>query len=691
MALIEFDFNGEKINIPINKETPMEQVLNIFEEKAGVNKNNLVFLYSGKKMNNYQLTFDQIANRLDKERSKMNIVVTEMENNKINTNVNDYNSNLFDFTQNLSETNYSTNLLDPQIYSSTESNSAVNIINSSPEYITNTYSEPILYDNYDNTTVTETPLYSNTIANSEVTTPTIIDSSEPIFSQIISELVDNSNTIQNLNTTSMEETPINISSELNTSPPFITTEISNEPIYTTTTISQVQQIPFRQVPTRSYSTTIQEPQEYTNPTIVRPTIVRSEITELPQYNNNNININTSSSQSPLYNPPIFINNDSESQIYTTSVNQQSPYYSRYNPVLNNEFPNEIRNISTSSSPQQIKESIPIQPNLTFFSESNNYNNEPKNIEPLNPGGVVGLPPGTLVPVRLGNSIVYVKTLPLNFGEKDRENNFSNLVPIPIKRSSYSNNNLFNSSNEKPLSSYNSPKFIRIKDKNSPEIPSLSKKPISSLFNESSFSPNNILFNSSNEKPLSGYNSPKFIRIKNKNSPEIPSPIENLFNSSNKKDSSKYDSPLRTIFRNDNKPIESIPFKSPLSSNNNLFNSSNEKPLFGCNCPMCTRLRNENKREIPTFNVSSSPPKNNLFKSSKEESPPSLRRYNRTYKALSDRKNIRDKPKKRIFNLFGLDPRYDIEAIDINEAFGVWPYGIRDKKKRNHKNITILLD
>ena len=83
MASIEFDFNGEKINIPTKKETTMEQVLNIFEEKAGVNKNNLVFLYSGKKMNNYQLTFDQIANKLDKERNKMNIVVIEMENRKL--------------------------------------------------------------------------------------------------------------------------------------------------------------------------------------------------------------------------------------------------------------------------------------------------------------------------------------------------------------------------------------------------------------------------------------------------------------------------------------------------------------------------------------------------------------------------------------------------------------------------------
>ena len=303
MASIEFDFNGEKINIPFEKETTIEQILKIFEEKAGANKNNLIFLYSGNKMTNYQLTFDQIANKLDKERNKMNIVVTEMENKELNKKDNDYNnSNLFDFTQNLSETNYTFNVIDEPIYSSTEQDSTINMINNNPEYLINTESEAILYDN---ATVTEIP----------VNTPTNIYSPEPIISQNISEQLDSSNIIQDLNintnsistpieyTTSIEEIPINISSETNTSTPLVTTEIQNEPIYTTTTttVSQpaistvrqistsrpqtpvVQQIPVQQVPIQSYTTTIQESQESTNPVVIRPTIVIPERPESLEY------------------------------------------------------------------------------------------------------------------------------------------------------------------------------------------------------------------------------------------------------------------------------------------------------------------------------------------------------------------------------------------------------------------------
>lgn len=263
----------------------------------------------------------------------------------------------------------------------------------------------------------------------------------------------------------------------------------------------------------------------------------------------------------------------------------------------------------------------------------------------------------------GNSIVYLPTLPLNFWEKDeefqrknRENNFSNIVPLSTIRSSSSNNNLFNSLDKKPLSTSNSPKLIRIRNKNNPEIPIPIKKPISLLFSESNFSPDN-----------------------------------NLFNSSNKKDTSKCNCPLCTIFRNDNgpiKPIEPIPFKRPLYTNNNLFNSLDEKPSSGCNCPKLTRLRNKNKLEI-LFSESSSASKNNLFKSSKEKSRLSLRRNNKTDKPLSDPKYIRDKPKIRIINPFGIDPGYILEEIDINEAFGVKPKGIRDKKKRKYRNIIIF--
>lgn len=50
MVLIEFDYNGEKIIIQIEKETKIGEIFNKFGKKLGINTNFLFFLYSG---NNY--------------------------------------------------------------------------------------------------------------------------------------------------------------------------------------------------------------------------------------------------------------------------------------------------------------------------------------------------------------------------------------------------------------------------------------------------------------------------------------------------------------------------------------------------------------------------------------------------------------------------------------------------------------
>ena len=76
MALVEFNYEGKSINIQCNRYDTMGSIFHQFITKADVNPNSVSFLYNGKMISNNNLSFVQIANIFDKQRNKMNIVVT---------------------------------------------------------------------------------------------------------------------------------------------------------------------------------------------------------------------------------------------------------------------------------------------------------------------------------------------------------------------------------------------------------------------------------------------------------------------------------------------------------------------------------------------------------------------------------------------------------------------------------------
>ena len=88
MAQIDFSFNGKLTTIQCNINDKFKDIINNYATKTGNDINLLYFLYSGQKIENYELTFNEISNKLDKERNKMNIQINKIkienkDNNKI--------------------------------------------------------------------------------------------------------------------------------------------------------------------------------------------------------------------------------------------------------------------------------------------------------------------------------------------------------------------------------------------------------------------------------------------------------------------------------------------------------------------------------------------------------------------------------------------------------------------------------
>ena len=84
MAEVIFTYEGVITMIQCEIYNKMEDIINKFLVKIKNKGNNLYYLYNGTKIN-YELTFNEQANDIDKNRKKMNIIVTENEkdNNKI--------------------------------------------------------------------------------------------------------------------------------------------------------------------------------------------------------------------------------------------------------------------------------------------------------------------------------------------------------------------------------------------------------------------------------------------------------------------------------------------------------------------------------------------------------------------------------------------------------------------------------
>ena len=76
---IEFTYNGAPFIIQCEKDVKIKDIYKSFRYKAKAEGKQLIYLYNGAKLENDELTFNDLANRLDKDRNKMNILVIEGE------------------------------------------------------------------------------------------------------------------------------------------------------------------------------------------------------------------------------------------------------------------------------------------------------------------------------------------------------------------------------------------------------------------------------------------------------------------------------------------------------------------------------------------------------------------------------------------------------------------------------------
>ena len=77
MAEVEFQYNGISTVIQCQEEQKMADICNIFIKKSNIDENNINYFYDGKGGTQFDksLSFKQMANSLDKQRKKMNILV----------------------------------------------------------------------------------------------------------------------------------------------------------------------------------------------------------------------------------------------------------------------------------------------------------------------------------------------------------------------------------------------------------------------------------------------------------------------------------------------------------------------------------------------------------------------------------------------------------------------------------------
>ena len=79
-AIVIFIFEGINIKIQCSTDDLMKDICQKYANKIGRNINSLVFLYGGSNLN-FQLSFKEQANIIDKERNEMNVLVYKMKTN----------------------------------------------------------------------------------------------------------------------------------------------------------------------------------------------------------------------------------------------------------------------------------------------------------------------------------------------------------------------------------------------------------------------------------------------------------------------------------------------------------------------------------------------------------------------------------------------------------------------------------
>ena len=81
-ALVEFNYKGTQTKIYCKEDDTMYQICNKFVSKTNLNEKEIYYIYNGRESSQFDksLTFNEMANSLDKSRKKMNILVEKSEN-----------------------------------------------------------------------------------------------------------------------------------------------------------------------------------------------------------------------------------------------------------------------------------------------------------------------------------------------------------------------------------------------------------------------------------------------------------------------------------------------------------------------------------------------------------------------------------------------------------------------------------
>ena len=89
MVEVEFIFNGIKTTIQCNEEIKLKDLCNKYATKIRKNIDDIYFIYDGVivKDNSNDLSFNQFAKKIDRERKRMNILVYDKALNKDNSNI----------------------------------------------------------------------------------------------------------------------------------------------------------------------------------------------------------------------------------------------------------------------------------------------------------------------------------------------------------------------------------------------------------------------------------------------------------------------------------------------------------------------------------------------------------------------------------------------------------------------------
>ena len=79
--IVIFNFKLSYIKVQCSKNETMRNIIQRFGSKIHKNSNSFIYLYGDGQVN-FELTFEEQANQIDKENNKMKILVYENENNE---------------------------------------------------------------------------------------------------------------------------------------------------------------------------------------------------------------------------------------------------------------------------------------------------------------------------------------------------------------------------------------------------------------------------------------------------------------------------------------------------------------------------------------------------------------------------------------------------------------------------------